>query len=111
MTLAEVLSLLSKKKRLPEEMKAEKYKFLYMDKDDVLEMKSTLSEIKADELRLMRKIPRAQQPNFLTDADDVSTPVPSQFVFTKETACAYSEYKVIKTNQRGRKQTRVLGID
>jgi len=111
MTLAEVLSLLSKKKRLPEEMKPEKYKFLYMDREDVLEMKSTLSEVKADELRLMRKIPRAQQPSFLPDSEESSTPAPSQFIFTKETACAYSEYKVVKTNQRGRKQTRVLGID
>jgi len=111
MTLAEVLSLISKKKRLAEEMKPEKYKFLYMDREDVLEMKMTLSEVKADELRLTRKIPRAQQPNFLSDSEDVTTPAPSQFVFTKETACAYSEYKVIKTNQRGRKQTRVLGID
>jgi len=111
MALSEVLSILSKKKRLPEEMKPEKYKFLYMDREDIIEMKCTLSEVKADELRLMRKIPRAQQPNFLADTDELATPAPSQFVFTKETACAYSEYKVIKTNQRGRKQTRVLGID
>jgi hypothetical protein len=37
--------------------------------------------------------------------------VDSDAKMTVEFACAYSEYTVVKTNSRGRKQKRVLGID
>ena len=36
---------------------------------------------------------------------------PQRLYMTKAQACAYQEFEVIKTNRRGRKQKRILGID
>ena len=40
-----------------------------------------------------------------------SLPHPDHFLWTVDTASAYSEYRVVKTNQRGKRQHRMFGID
>jgi len=55
--------------------------------------------------RIRRDTPTAPQPEEEVKFD------PQRLYMTKAQACAYQEFEVIKTNRRGRKQKRILGID
>jgi len=115
MVLEDLLPMISKKKKI-KMLAPNQYKFLYMEEPDessgTLEMKTGLGDLKADEVRLVNKFAgnELNQPQFVL-LPSSGDPDPSQFVFTQETACTYSEYKVVKTNERGRKQKRIMGID
>jgi hypothetical protein len=51
-------------------------------------------------------------PPTLPLSTDISSSVtPENFLFTYEVASTYTEYRVIKTNERGKRQLRMLGID
>jgi len=115
MVLEDLLPMISKKKKI-KLLAPNQYKFLYMDEPEEsegkLEMKTCLGDLTADEIRLVNKFAGNEltQPQFVL-LPSSGDPDPSQFVFTQETACTYSEYKVVKTNERGRKQKRIMGID
>ena len=131
--LEDLLPLLSRKKS--SQMQPEHWKFLYpaQDAQDTaqhpapasasprpqqqpeLDMKTPIYTLQMDELRLLNRLetPRRALPSAssLSSSSSGSAPHPDQFVFTVETASAYSEYRVVKTNQRGKRQHRMFGID
>jgi len=118
MTLGELLPMISRKRMMEEVMVSHKFQFFYInDETHEVNMDTRLNEAASDDFRLVSKMPT---PNFpatiseksfassmarLNEHEDLGRP------FNKETASAYSEYTVIKTNARGRKQKRVFGVD
>ena len=80
-----------------------------------LDMHTPVSHLTTDDLRLINKLDtprRALLPSALSNHSSASaTPHPDQFLFSADSASAYSEYRVVKTNQRGKKQHRMFGID
>ena len=97
-----------------------------------LDMRLPVHQLEQDELRLLNKLdtPRRMLPSASinnhsatagTSASSSSAspssssfsslPHPDHFLWTVDTASAYSEYRVVKTNQRGKRQQRMFGID
>jgi hypothetical protein len=84
------------------------------DNDDEVEidMRLMVSDLSGDELRLINRLePTRRAPSFMGTSSPAMDPVPEHFIFSLESASTYSEYRVIKTNERGKRQIRVLGID
>jgi len=92
------------------------YNFFYVGKEQVgeeaLDPRMFVRDLESDNLRLVHKVP-GSQPHGLTSFPSVASIAltPAQFTFTKETAFQYNEYRVIKTNARGKKQKRLMGVD
>eukprot|EP00456_Euglypha_rotunda_P011723 TRINITY_DN13145_c0_g1_i5.p1 TRINITY_DN13145_c0_g1~~TRINITY_DN13145_c0_g1_i5.p1 ORF type:complete len:240 (+),score=21.33 TRINITY_DN13145_c0_g1_i5:50-721(+) len=113
MTLRDVFPLIVKK-RQSSDMPPEQYNFFYLSKEigsDALDQGLLVKDLENDNLRLVHKVPGSFSGVPSTPLSSTSVTTPSHFMFSKETAFAYSEYRVIKTNARGRKQKRVLGLD
>ena len=80
-----------------------------------IDMHTLVSQLLTDDLRLINKLDtprRALLPSASSTSSSASAiPHPDHFLFTVESASAYSEYRVVKTNQRGKRQHRMFGID
>ena len=80
-----------------------------------IDMNTLVSQLSTDDLRLINKLDtprRALLPSASSTSSSASAiPHPDQFIFTVDSASAYSEYRVVKTNQRGKRQHRMFGID
>ena len=80
-----------------------------------IDMHTLVGQLPTDDLRLINKLDtprRALLPSASSHTSSSSaTPHPDQFLFTVDSASAYSEYRVVKTNQRGKRQHRMFGID
>jgi hypothetical protein len=121
MRLEDLMPVLSHKHRLSSAdanacFEARDYKFEFLraeqHKMDSIEMDMLISDVQSDELRLVRRIPDVVQDGRLLGNDaDGDALVRSRFLFSEETACAYSEYTVVKYNGRGKAQERVIGVD
>lgn len=111
MVFQELLPVLSKKKRLEgeETLLPQHYRFSILnDPEQTLDMGGLISESKADQFELAKKMPDMVAAPMMKE---MNIEAEDGMKFTIESACAYSEYTVVKTNSRGRKQKRVLGID
>jgi hypothetical protein len=90
-------------------MVARDFNFYPLEGKDALDMKQKVADLKHEELRLVRKTGTSGSNNGQANAGVESTEIAlSSFLFTKETAGTYCEYKVIKTNDRGKRQERIL---
>ena len=80
-----------------------------------LDMHLLVSQLPTDDLRLINKLDtprRALLPSASASSSSASAvPHPDHFLFSVDSAGAYSEYRVVKTNQRGKRQHRMFGID
>lgn len=105
---------LMKKKNNPN-AKAELYQFEYLDAagNEGIDMKCKIAELRSDELNLVHKssLHSSSHHPFTLSPTSPPLPLPEHFQFNLETAGSYAEYKVIKTNQRGRRQARVFAVD
>jgi hypothetical protein len=107
MSFRDLLEALNKKAHVTEPMLPQHYRFSTLAEEKMgLDMDALVVSANADQFLLMSKMPdvKAIESFELTRKN-------TRVNFTAESACAYSEYTVIKTNSRGRKQKRVLGID
>jgi hypothetical protein len=104
--LRDLISLLAKKKQVDlDDLRPELYNFVYLKtlEMDGLDLKLKVGELESDNLMLLRKVRSVGiSPSLLQAAP--AGPA-HQFMFTKETAMAYTEYSVIKTNTKGKKTT------
>ncbi len=116
--LPDLLILVCKKKGL--QLAVEDCKFTYLDTikfPGEIKWDSTVADLKTDEIRLIVNSESgsasAASVASLSSSLVHSSPInlDTEFQFTLDTAGAYSEYKVIKTNERGKRQTRIFGID
>jgi hypothetical protein len=87
-------------------MVARDFNFYPLEGKDALDMKQKVADLKHEELRLVRKTGNTAMMN--TSSTESTEIVPSTFLFTRETAGTYCEYKVIKTNDRGKRQERII---
>jgi len=113
MTVRDIFPLIVKK-RQSSDMPPEQYNFFYLSKEigsDPLDQRLLVKDLGNDNLRLVHKVPGSFAGVSSQLPSTPSATSPSHFMFTKETAFAYSEYRVVKTNSRGRKQKRILGLD
>lgn len=104
-----VLPLLAKKhssQEAKELITPEVFKFVYHDGQAAVELNTLVGDLMSDELELVRRVRKADEMNRVPDTVD-----PIQVVFTHALAHQYTEFIVVKTNQRGKQQKRVLGID
>lgn len=119
MTLGELLPMIRRKRMMDEVLVSHKFQFFYInDETHEVNMDTKLNEAESDDFRLVSKMPTL---NFPATIGEKAQPVVGFHLsevhedherpFNKDTASAYSEYIVIKTNSRGRKQKRVLGVD
>ena len=81
-----------------------------------IDMHTPVSQLTTDDLRLINKLDtprRALLPPSVSSFSSSASglPHPDHFIFTVDSASAYSEYRVVKTNQRGKRQHRMFGID
>jgi len=124
--LEDLLPLISRRKS--SQLQPEHWKFIYHNENNLLnsshsiyqleeiDPKTILSQLNKLELRLLNKLdtPRRLLPetnNLFNESEYQTAPHPDQFILTLDSASAYSEYRVIKTNERGKKQNRMFGID
>jgi len=115
LTLRDLFPLVAKKKQVsPSELPPEMYNLVYFSSPQMepLDLSSKVAKLTMDHLLLLRKVKSSGISSAIAaEAKDRDNNPQHTFMFTKETAMAYSEYKVIKTNTRGKKQKRILGID
>jgi hypothetical protein len=82
------------------------------DEEQEIDMRMMVSDLLSDELRMINRLePPRRAPILVGTTTAAVDPVPEHFIFSLESASTYSEYRVIKTNERGKRQLRVLGID
>ena len=85
----------------------------------IVDMDLPVSSLSTDELRLYRKkyadtpaeVQSIRKEIPLYREEEEVRYDPSRFHISRAQACAYKEYKVIKTNKKNKKQQRILGIN
>eukprot|EP00457_Paulinella_chromatophora_P004500 gb/GEZN01004512.1/.p1 GENE.gb/GEZN01004512.1/~~gb/GEZN01004512.1/.p1 ORF type:complete len:555 (+),score=113.60 gb/GEZN01004512.1/:97-1665(+) len=113
MTLLDCLPLIAKKKQVdPSQIPAEMYNFIYYGDDqntaETIPMTTPINSLASDTLQFVRKVPATKG---ITIEAKATYYTQHQFNFDIDSAGAYCEYRVIKTNRKGKNQARVLGID
>lgn len=110
MTVNDLLTVLIKKKRVSGDVPREYYDFTNLE-GLPLNMEDVFRTLGIEEMRLLNKMPELATPQLEVGSVNTDLRSVSETKITTEAALAYSEYAVIKTNARGRKQSRILGID
>lgn len=121
MTLLDLIKLVkAKRKDMVNDIGPEKYNWFYWDpllgknsykNQEPMPMHLHVCSLQKDSLLLQRKVPKAQIGLFSDKHTDKVASTMSDFVFSKQDFQQISYYSVIKTNERGRRQKRRLGID
>lgn len=111
MKLEDILPIIAKKRSQTqlEQILPKDYKFVYRGESDALEMDLPLSKLVSDELVLLPRISQEETLKTIPESEIHHTSTRS--FMSREFAREYTEYKVIKTNQWGKKQERIMGID
>eukprot|EP00808_Paulinella_micropora_P006703 g65338.t1 len=114
MTLQDCIPLIAKKKQVdPSQIPVEMHNFIYYGDDTatatIVPMSTTINTLASDTVQFIRKVPATK--GITIEATSHANNNHHSFSFDIESAGAYSEYRVIKTNRRGKDQQRILGID
>jgi len=111
MTLQDILPLIAKKRSSEkEEILPQHYKFVHNVSDKVeIDMKLKIQDLNTEELTLLPRVSLDDDLKTIPETEILSSV--SSRPLSREEAVLYQEFKVVKTNQRGKKQERIMGID
>jgi len=124
-TLRDLLGQLERKFAESGYLKPEEFEFkikvsledAIQQEECIVDMDLQVNALGTTELKLCRKVyadsPPEEEPvrkSFSVSKEEAKYD-PLRFHMTKAQACAYQEYGVIKTNKRGKRQKRIIGID